>query len=148
MSTRSYICKVEKDGTLTGVYCHNDGYLEGVGAVLFKHYKTRKRVNALIALGNLSSVHPKLAPTKGVAHSFDNPAKGVTVAYVRDRGEKGQEPQKVTLENLTSSDSWIDYVYVFGLDGRWRYLRTFDYWKNKKTPFVLYDLGEALDKLS
>lgn len=41
----------------------------------------------LIALGDLSSLAPRLEPIGD--HDYENPEHGVTVAYSRDRNEKG-----------------------------------------------------------
>ena len=44
MSTRSFIGIQNLDGTVTGIYCHHDGYLAGVGATLKAHYTTVRQV--------------------------------------------------------------------------------------------------------
>lgn len=120
MSTRSRIGIQDADGTIRSIYCHFDGYLEGVGAELAESYTDPAKVEALVALGNLSSLYGEVAPPKGVQHSFGNPAGGVTVAYARDRGEQ--------LSIATHADeasylayakkSWGEYVYLFK-DGQW-----------------------------
>ena len=38
MSTRSRIAKLNEDNTVTSIYCHFDGYLEGVGKTLIQQY--------------------------------------------------------------------------------------------------------------
>lgn len=38
MSTRSFICVEQDDGSYKGVYCHSDGYLTYNGAMLLDHY--------------------------------------------------------------------------------------------------------------
>jgi hypothetical protein len=42
MSTRSRIAIENHHGTVTSIYCHFDGYLEGVGKKLFNHYDREK----------------------------------------------------------------------------------------------------------
>ena len=59
MSTRSYICKENEDGTITGSYCHCDGYLTYNGAMLIDHYNTKERVDKLLSLGNMLKNWPK-----------------------------------------------------------------------------------------
>ena len=93
MSTRSYICKENPDGTYTGIYCHSDGYLTYNGAMLLDHYNSRERVEKLISC----------------------------VFYGRDRGETGQEPHPITLEEINSPESWIEYCYIFGQDNQWKF---------------------------
>lgn len=82
MATRSTISAYGKK-----IYCNWDGYPSGVGETLKKNYKSKKKIEALMALGNISSLERLVAPKEGVLHSFNNPAPNVTVAYHRDRGE-------------------------------------------------------------
>ena len=123
LSTRSYICVKQDDGSYKGVYCHWDGYLTYNGAMLIDHYNSLEKANEILALGDISSLKENLYPdpAKG-PHSFDygKQQEGVTIAYGRDRGETGTEAKTVDLKTLQSDDSWIDYIYVFE-DGRWKY---------------------------
>ena len=113
MSTRSFICVEQDDGSYKGVYCHSDGYLTYNGAMLLDHYNSREKADALIALGDLSLLCEKLYPDP------DKRQPNVTVAYARDRGEKNTEARIVTPESAL--DSWGEYLYVFCKDGKWRY---------------------------
>lgn len=79
MSTRSNIAVQRKDGTVHSVYCHFDGYLEGVGAALLKDHNSEGAAEALVALGDLRSVSAE---------------RGV-FAYARDRGEKFEDTKPV-----------------------------------------------------
>ena len=124
MSTTSIIA-VKTGDLLRTIYCHNDGYLYGVGRCLLENYNTQEKAEALVALGDLSSVGPRLAPEAGEPHTFNRPAQGVTVSYHRDRAEEGTEAWTVNLkevnlgeivENLDDSG----YLYVF-MDGQWFY---------------------------
>ena len=87
MSTNSTIKIKRKDGTETGIYCHWDGYVEGVGVTLQLAYNTAEKVEKLLALGDLSVLGYYTEP-KGSEHNFENPEKNVCVAYCRDRGEE------------------------------------------------------------
>lgn len=122
MSTRSYICIENEDKSISGIYCHSDGYLTYNGAMLLDHYSDREKVKELISLGGLSTLLPKLHPDKSKPHSFDydNRQDDVCVFYGRDRGENGVQATTVELEKL-DKDIFIEYVYVFGLDNKWRY---------------------------
>ena len=139
MSTRSYICIENEDKTISGIYCHSDGYLTYNGAMLLDHYSDRDKVKELISLGDLSTLLPKLHPEKDKPHSFDYDKRqeDVCVFYGRDRGEIGVEPTTVELEKL-DKDIFIEYVYVFGLDNKWRYFEGGDY---KKTGLMLVEDG-------
>ena len=72
MSTRSYICVKQNDGSYKGVYCHWDGYLTYNGAMLLDHYNSLEKANEILALGDISSLKENLYPdpAKG-PHSFD-----------------------------------------------------------------------------
>lgn len=95
MSTRSCIASFDPEtGTARSIYCHFDGYPDGVGAMLVNHYATPELVDALMDLGDISGLNERLAPAPGEKHSFDNRAPGVTVAYGRDRGETGTEARE------------------------------------------------------
>lgn len=116
MSTQSIII-AKTDTGYAGIYCHYDGYFDGVGLTLWKHYRDPATVAALIALGDLSSLGEKVAPDG--PHSFDDPQEGVTVAYGRDRGEA--ETAAFAAPTLAEVEKYFSnahngYVYVF--DGK------------------------------
>lgn len=117
MATRSRIAIENPDGTVTSIYCHWDGYPEGVGGTLITHYTQPEKVKALIALGSLSYVELNLAPEPGVEHTFMNPAKRVTVAYHRDRGEPFEQEQHANAEEFFNGDI-EEFGYLFQ-NGEW-----------------------------
>ena len=104
MGTRSTIA-IKHGERIKAVYCHWDGYVEGVGATLLENYDSTK-ANFLIALGNISSLGEEI----GEKHSFDSrPEEGSveetwTTFYDRDRGEEGQE-----FKSFGSEAEWMDY---------------------------------------
>ena len=112
MSTRSFISKVLPDDSIAGVYCHFDGYPAGVGKVLSQHYKDPQKVDALIALGALSELHPTLE---------------ATVAYHRDRGDALNPPvdypSAETAIRSARRDLGAEWVYIFD-DKGWRAVAT------------------------
>ena len=118
MSTRSYIGYVRDDGTVQAIYCHNSGYLEGVGKTLFECYTAEEKVFELLGLGDISSLKEGLSPRPGEKHSFDAPCPGITIAYHRDRGEDWEMNKPSTFENVAALlDSALkgmcEYVYLF-----------------------------------
>ncbi len=118
MATRSRIAIENEDGTVTSVYCHNDGYVEGGnGETLIIHYRDREKVKQLIALGNLSSVSARVKP-QGTIHSFNTPEPGVTVAYHRDRGEDFDQWQHKSVTDFFNSDI-EEYGYLFTQEEEW-----------------------------
>lgn len=62
MSTRSRIGKLNPDGSILSVYCHSDGY--GVGETLKEHYTDIKKIDALLALGDISSLAAEICGIK------------------------------------------------------------------------------------
>jgi hypothetical protein len=93
MTTRSTITAKLGNGKFGKIYCHWDGYPSNNGRILLESYTEQTKIDALIALGNLSILAPLIAPPEGVPHSFKLPADNVCVAYGRDRGETGTEAQ-------------------------------------------------------
>lgn len=141
MSTRSYIGIELEDGRIMGSYCHSDGYLTYNGAMLLDHYSDRTKVEKLISFGDMAALNENIDPFSGREHNFDHRQEGVTVFYGRDRGEKETEPRIVDLDDINSPDSWIEYCYVYGKDGKWRY---FVCGQNEHPVFR--DLKEGLDE--
>ena len=136
MATRSNIGIVNEDGSITGIYCHFDGYPEYVGKMLLNHYTTSDIVNGLMNLGDLSILSENMNPTG--PHSFNNPQKGVCVAYGRDRGE--QNVDSVKYEDLgqyedMAADTLAEYQYLFK-DGKWMYRCTYKGGWNELTAEV------------
>jgi hypothetical protein len=125
MGTRSRIGVMHGD-KVKSIYCHWDGYLEGVGATLLKHYDSAK-ANHLVALGDMSSLQADI----GEKHAFskhDMPNIEVRVHnedwctfYGRDRGEKGVEFKvAVNFETFLEQcyNCGAEYYYIMR-DGVW-----------------------------
>jgi len=112
MSTNSRIGKKLEDGTIKSIYCHWDGYPEHNGEILKEHYKTEAKIDALLELGDLSS----LAQDIGMQHDFKDPEPGWCVAYGRDRGEPNTKARiSTTLSDMIQEE----YNYVWD-NGKWR----------------------------
>lgn len=104
MSTRSHIGIKDSRG-ITGVYCHFDGYPEGVGKTLLENYDTEEKVQALIAEGDMSSL-------------------GTTIEKC-DFYKEGPETEPYTIpdcedvrEKYYQFGKWMDYSYLFE-NGEW-----------------------------
>lgn len=118
MGTRCLI-GVEQEGKIRAVYCHWDGYPEHVGRLLFAHYNDVESANKIIALGDISSLYESCECPEG--HTFQNPVKGYTVAYGRDRGETGVEAREhYSWQGLLTAGkkAGVDFVYLLK-DGKW-----------------------------
>jgi hypothetical protein len=134
MATRSNIGIVNLDKSITGIYCHYDGYPEYVGKMLLNHYNNDDIVNGLMNLGDLSSLSEKLYSTD--FHTFDEPEEGVCISYGRDRGDTGSDSR--TFEDLGEYEhfgSGVDYQYLFE-DGKWMYRSTYKGGWSDLTPEI------------
>ena len=141
MATRSRIGVMLDDGTIKNSYCHWDGYVRGVGLKLVENYDSFNKAKDLINLGDLSYVERMLSTDE--PHTFDNPAKGVTVAYMRDRGEKNVESKVLSMDEWmsVSYSSGIDFYYLYSGGQWWVYdLYAKDGWQNVKSFFPQYSL--------
>ena len=122
MGTRSEIGILNKDGTVTSIYCHWDGCPEYNGAILSKYYTDEKIVRELIKNGDLSSLGQNIEPNKDLEHSFENPQKDVCIYYHRDRGEEWAQVNYRTYSNINEwekiiKEGWQEYMYLFKEDG-------------------------------
>jgi len=119
MSTRSYIAKKQPDDTFKAIYCHFDGYPEGVGQVLVDSFTDESKVDRLLELGSLSYLRYDIE-TQNHFQTFpireeEVELKDVTMAYHRDRGDELIINEFSNLEELLEffSDSWGEYLYVY-----------------------------------
>lgn len=87
MATRSMIGGLLPEGGVGALYCHSDGYLEGVGLTLHEHWPTLGHFHQLWELGPLSF----LGNNVGYRHALFDAPSGYTGcgAYIRDRGDDG-----------------------------------------------------------
>ena len=156
MSTRSMIAFENSDGSIDAIYCHWDGYPEGVGQTLLDNYQDVSKVKQLISLGDLSS----LGKTVGVdplikRYGFDYCANPDfynlpmemqsslldnqigSVAYHRDRGESLKISHYNNLASFTRHlDLNIEYAYVYRIkavrDNHWQVRTIYDEWTGWK----------------
>jgi len=121
MSTRSRIGMefTDERGTrlVKSIYCHFDGYPEGVGQKLQNFFLDREKVDTLVSLGDISFLEKEIV-SKG-NHSFDQPERGVTVAYHRDRGEDYCAPRIDAGVDAFFESDFEEYGYVFSEEGEW-----------------------------
>ena len=99
MATRSAIGVRTHDGKIKAVYCHWDGYIEGVGATLLNFYKDVFKVHQLLDKGHISSLESTIKATN---------------FYAEGEGLKDNEP--VVVPNTDEMVEYFDgceYFYVF-----------------------------------
>lgn len=103
MATRSTIALSTPEG-IRSIYCHWDGYEEGVGQALKDHWTTPEAISELLDNGDLSSLGASLAES----------------VFYKDRGED------VPALLFKSEGEWLDYgvncgceyAYLF-VNGAW-----------------------------
>ena len=102
MSTRSFICTYDADKkAYKAIYCHFDGYIKWVGAMLDANYDTESKVDALLDLGDISSLEVSVEATKKNVYEDSEPC------YIKDIEE-------------AVKDSAIEFVYLYVSKGLWR----------------------------
>ena len=132
MSTRSRIAMQNEDGSIKSIYCHFDGYPDGVGATLKEHYTDPKKVEELINLGDISSLgtfyDKKLAEKSW--NEMDKP-ENLTVPYT-DRGDEYHVRVDKDINEFIKKigDCCEDYTYLFEKDYDGVYK-----WKICETPW-------------
>jgi hypothetical protein len=104
MATRSRIGIQNLDGSVNSIYCHFDGYPEGVGTTLKEHYSDRDELQKLIELGDISSLGDDLL---------------TTIAYHRDRGEDYFPSTRDESLELFKKSDFEEYGYVYTLENKW-----------------------------
>lgn len=119
MATRSTIGMLLEDGqTIRSVYCHWDGYPDGVGATLKEHYTDPAKIEQLLDLGDLSVLDKDIGE-KVDFNTFSRP-EGQCLFYGRDRGE--DTPPMVHANQQEWLDwrkgSWCEWGYLWA-DGQW-----------------------------
>lgn len=139
MGTRSTIAIQNANGTVTGIYCHWDGYTSHNGRILQENYTTEAAVRELIALGDLSS----LGETIGEQTDFNNAAKGQCLAYGRDRGETDVEAKTYASHDDMLEQIGQEYDYLFTPGKGWT-VRYFSGWSSVDSqPLAEAILAEA-----
>ena len=130
MSTRSTIGMVVDGGAVDTVYCHFDGYPEGVGATLAL-WTEHEDIAKMMELGDMSSLGSALSECR---------------FYHRDvgGGNTEEETRKVTFAFLSEcvedqeSDIYIEYLYLFADDQWWiRALRGAGFYRLKDALIAL-----------
>lgn len=106
MATRSTIGITQEDGTIKAIYCHWDGYPEGVGAGLATYYNSKEQAQALISFGGFSALHETLEETKAGAYGGESDSARTFTG------------QKDWFENFNAGE---EYFYLYTEDNGWRY---------------------------
>lgn len=110
MATRSTIAIEHRDGTVSQIYCHWNGYPSNNGRILLESYSDRERLEQLMDLGDLSVLGADL----GHKQNFDAPMKGWCLAYGRDRNEANCQARPFDdIEQFKRGGQVEAYNYLF-----------------------------------
>ena len=124
MSTRCRIAYFDGDA-YRSVYCHHDGYVEGVGATLIEHYPTLEDAKALVSLGDFSSLMDSFEETSKTAYS--------------NRGETCPPLISYSLIGLISQTYNCDGEFLYILrDGKWRVFDVYGFDEYCEETFLDY----------
>ena len=119
MATRSFIALQKPNGSLEGVYCHWDGYLNGNGQILFNHYRDPEKIAYLLSFGDISSLGSQIGDT----HDFlDRGDLASTTFYGRDRGETKIEPRTFRTRKAMlkyAAALGCEFLYLYQPNGWW-----------------------------
>lgn len=107
MATRSFIAKKESDSSYTAVYCHWDGYPEGVGETLKNFYSNPQDIQKLLEGGDMSSLGKTLNET----------------VYYTQRGEDLHISIAHSLNELIKSARIVDADYLYVFDKEWSHIK-------------------------
>ena len=119
MSTRSNIVYDTGD-SVRAVYCHHDGYLDHNGRILFDHYNSEDKVEALIELGDFTSLKPTVEETREKTMR--------SVSFESDRGFRTLDQY---MHQVDGSD--IEYIYLWD-----KYM----WWISRNIEINLWDRSE------
>ena len=161
MSTRCRIGIKNDDGTITSIYCHSDGYLGGVGAVLADYYGEERMIRSLLELGDLSELGQEIGdkiPFGQRAWAPSPREKGWTdqalqcVSYSRDRSEVWSlAAVSVSFDDLKRERLLVsfgpEYLYLFYPGEGWRWFPyPFFEDKGRLLSEVLAEVQQAIDR--
>ncbi|WP_104721466.1 hypothetical protein [Helicobacter mesocricetorum] len=117
MATRCYIFTSKDNADIVkGIYCHHDGYVDGVGKTLKEHYDCDTLAYWLIELGNISALRKSIEQTKEEAYE-----------------EEALECSLTKFLEKESKEYFIEYVYL-RKNGKW-FVAKLDFKNKQYTPF-------------
>ncbi len=99
MGTRSFIAIKNNDSTYDAVYCHWDGYEEGVGRTLKENYTNEDKIKELISKGAMATLGKDI----GDCEFYSSRGEQIKV----HRGLSAEELRKKAIHN------WCEFLYKF-----------------------------------
>ena len=145
MGTRSRIGLDLGPDQIISVYCHFDGYIQGNGRDLLKHYNTKEQVENLINGGDMSSLHTthmweSQMVKRVIVKKDDDGETYKEVVYLKDDNqqymyspvkeyaeplyysERGEDapPKLSTFDDFLSDDCGEEWCYLFTPGDGWQ----------------------------
>lgn len=105
-------CLIASSVSKRSIYCHFDGYPEGVGRTLKEHYSDSEKIEKLMELGDISILGEDVDPADDNSHPPDGKN---TIAYRRDRKETETQARSFNDEkNLyDQAKNYVEYIYLW-----------------------------------
>lgn len=119
MSTKStiWIKDTSNENIWQGIYCHWDGYFDYNGYMLNKFYQDVKKINALIKLGDISSLDARIDDEDKTEGTTEY---GVTIAFYRDRNADYNMYTAKTDEEFCEIAKQYEYTYFYDMqENKW-----------------------------
>ena len=104
MSTRSEIAIENKDGSISSIYCHSDGYIEHNGCCLNKYYNSYDLALSIINQNDCSYLGATIEDSR-FYNSWRN----------ENTKSKKFDNEKIFMREL-SDDIFAEYIYLFKND--------------------------------
>ena len=98
----------EKDGSVTASYCHYDGYVEGVGSTLFKHYNTQYDAEVVAKGGYISGLYSDYMKSRQEAVHHD---RAMVYDSVEEFLEEGYDYSGAEYLYLFDGEAWFVASY-------------------------------------
>lgn len=112
MSTRSNIgIYDEQQDIVRFIYCHNDGYIRGVGEILFKYYRNKDKVEKLLDLGDLSTLGPICEDAGKEAWDFHSNFDYKKCKTYRSRNEENIDAREVPFSSFSQYEQEYNYIF-------------------------------------
>lgn len=124
MSTRSNIGILNPDGTVDAVFCHWDGYPNGVGVILRDYYTSEEKVRKLISVGAIDTLDENIDPDPSQPHCIYSMQEGVCAFYCRD----SEEHHDLEIFHFNSIDDFLDLSCGNRFYAEYLYYRYGDIW--------------------
>jgi hypothetical protein len=137
MATRSNIAYKTAEGKIRSVYCHWDGYVANNGRILQENYQDQAKIEALVALGSISSLGAELGEDQDF-NDRSTQRDDWTLVYHRDRGEE------LHVSEYDDIPSWIDDMEEYAYLWNGKEWLVNDHGAKDDNGFPIFDLLEVV----